>query len=164
MKNESKHCASTNDFSIGKYTQFNLRTRFYKGVPIRLKIPVFYQIKCTQYWPEMNKVARHGNNSVRNVEEKEYAFYVIRKLKVANKKVIPVINWRYIAWYVYAQVRIKRHFLLSFYRETLNLFPVLRFVTSVKGTGCIENNRKCTIQKNTHAKKKNTGNGGRDNK
>nr|XP_022307014.1 receptor-type tyrosine-protein phosphatase alpha-like [Crassostrea virginica] len=49
------------------------------------------KIKCTQYWPEINKAARQGNNSVRNVEEKEYAFYVIRKLKVANKKVIAVI-------------------------------------------------------------------------
>ena len=45
--------------------------------------------------------------------------------------------------------------LLSFYRETLILFPVLRFVTSVKRTGCIEKNRKYTIKKSdTHTNKK----------
>ena len=49
-----------------------------------------YQMKCTQYWPEIRKVSRYGNITIRTVEEKQYAFYVIRKLKVANKEVIVV--------------------------------------------------------------------------
>ena len=92
-------------------------------VLIRLKkLFSCYQIKCTQYWPELNKAARHGKNSVRNIEENEYAFYVIRKLKIANKEV-NISNSEDIFHDMFI---FKSEFLLSFYRETLILFPVLR--------------------------------------
>ncbi|XP_078328340.1 receptor-type tyrosine-protein phosphatase alpha-like isoform X2 [Crassostrea virginica] len=74
-----------------KVTQIVMLTNIKEGV----------KIKCTQYWPELNKAARHGKNSVRNIEEKEYAFYVIRKLKVANKEAKKyrfVKHYQYISW------------------------------------------------------------------
>ncbi|XP_078328337.1 receptor-type tyrosine-protein phosphatase kappa-like [Crassostrea virginica] len=74
-----------------KVTQIVMLTNIKEGV----------KIKCTQYWPELNKAARHGRNSVRNIEEKEYAFYVIRKLKIANKEAKKyrfVKHYQYTSW------------------------------------------------------------------
>ena len=48
---------------------------------------MYYQLKCTQYWPEKMKARLHGDIVIKNVEEKEYAFYVIRKLTVSLKEV-----------------------------------------------------------------------------
>ncbi|XP_022306967.2 receptor-type tyrosine-protein phosphatase T-like, partial [Crassostrea virginica] len=59
-----------------KVTQIVMLTNVKEGV----------KMKCIQYWPEIRKVSRYGNITIRTVEEKQYAFYVIRKLKVANKE------------------------------------------------------------------------------
>lgn len=52
------------------------------------KCTSYNQMKCTQYWPENMKSRQHGNIVIKNVEEKQYAFYVIRKLSVSHKEVI----------------------------------------------------------------------------
>lgn len=52
------------------------------------KCTSYKQMKCTQYWPENMKSRQHGNIVIKNVEEKQYAFYVIRKLSVSHKEVI----------------------------------------------------------------------------
>ena len=48
---------------------------------------IYYQLKCTQYWPEKMMSRLHGEIVIQNVEEKEYAFYVIRKLTVSLRQV-----------------------------------------------------------------------------
>ena len=48
---------------------------------------IHYQLKCTQYWPEKMKSRLHGKIVINNVEEKEYAFYVIRKFTVSLREV-----------------------------------------------------------------------------
>lgn len=47
----------------------------------------FSQVKCTQYWPERNKPFSAGPVMVKLIEEKEYAFYIERKMSVSNKQV-----------------------------------------------------------------------------
>lgn len=47
----------------------------------------FSQVKCTQYWPERNKPLSAGPVLVKLIEEKEYAFYIERKMSVSNKQV-----------------------------------------------------------------------------
>lgn len=47
----------------------------------------FSQVKCTQYWPERNKPFSAGPVVVKLIEEKEYAFYMERKMSVSNKEV-----------------------------------------------------------------------------
>ncbi|XP_061190386.1 receptor-type tyrosine-protein phosphatase T-like [Saccostrea echinata] len=57
--------------------------------------------KCVQYWPELNKVISIGEFSIDNNEEKIYAFYVIRRLRVARKnrkKTRIVTQYHYTAW------------------------------------------------------------------
>ncbi|XP_061165545.1 receptor-type tyrosine-protein phosphatase T-like [Saccostrea echinata] len=44
------------------------------------------KIKCTQYWPDGNKHINYGIVSVKMIEEKEYAFYVVRKMTVIQKE------------------------------------------------------------------------------
>uniref|UniRef100_K1QTY8 protein-tyrosine-phosphatase n=1 Tax=Magallana gigas TaxID=29159 RepID=K1QTY8_MAGGI len=53
-----------------KVTQIVMLTNLKEGV----------KVKCIQYWPENTKSRLHGNIVIKNVEEKQYAFYVIRKL------------------------------------------------------------------------------------
>ena len=50
------------------------------------------QNKCTQYWPEKMRAIPYGDIVINNVEEKEYAFYVIRKLTVSLKQVGALCN------------------------------------------------------------------------
>uniref|UniRef100_K1PKS9 protein-tyrosine-phosphatase n=1 Tax=Magallana gigas TaxID=29159 RepID=K1PKS9_MAGGI len=59
-----------------KVTQIVMLTNLKEGV----------KMKCTQYWPENMKSRQHGNIVIKNVEEKQYAFYVIRKLSVSHKE------------------------------------------------------------------------------
>ncbi|XP_078329023.1 receptor-type tyrosine-protein phosphatase epsilon-like [Crassostrea virginica] len=59
------------------------------------------KVKCTQYWPENMKARVHGNFVIKNTEEKEYAFYVIRKLTVSlkeQKKSRVVTQYHYTTW------------------------------------------------------------------
>nr|XP_022306912.1 receptor-type tyrosine-protein phosphatase T-like [Crassostrea virginica] len=59
------------------------------------------KLKCTQYWPEKMKARLHGDIVIKNVEEKEYAFYVIRKLTVSlkeQKKSRVVTQYHYTTW------------------------------------------------------------------
>ena len=53
------------------------------------------QNKCTQYWPEKMNARLHRDIVINNVEEKEYEFYVIRKLTVSLKKVGALCNISY---------------------------------------------------------------------
>lgn len=48
---------------------------------------IFFQIKCTQYWPDANKPSDYGPVSVKLIGEKEYAFYIERTLSVHYKGV-----------------------------------------------------------------------------
>ncbi|XP_078328331.1 uncharacterized protein LOC111112065 isoform X4 [Crassostrea virginica] len=57
--------------------------------------------KCTQYWPENMKARLYGDVSVKSVEEKEYAFYVIRKMNMTQKqqkKSRVVTQYHYTTW------------------------------------------------------------------
>lgn len=47
----------------------------------------FCQIKCTQYWPDVNRLSDYGPVSVKLIGEKEYAFYIERILSVRYKEV-----------------------------------------------------------------------------
>eukprot|EP00105_Crassostrea_gigas_P017835 XP_011435764.2 PREDICTED: receptor-type tyrosine-protein phosphatase epsilon-like [Crassostrea gigas] len=74
-----------------KVTQIVMLTNLKEGV----------KMKCTQYWPENMKSRQHGNIVIKNVEEKQYAFYVIRKLSVSHKeqkKSIVVMQYHYTTW------------------------------------------------------------------
>ncbi|XP_056002085.1 uncharacterized protein LOC125663226 isoform X2 [Ostrea edulis] len=59
------------------------------------------KIKCSQYWPDRNKHISYGIVSVKMIEEKEYAFYVVRKLTVINKELKNsrvVTHYHYTSW------------------------------------------------------------------
>ncbi|XP_061194965.1 receptor-type tyrosine-protein phosphatase gamma-like [Saccostrea echinata] len=57
------------------------------------------KIKCTQYWPDVNKKIDYGPVSVKMTEEKEYAFYILRKMSVShNEKLRTVTQHHYTAW------------------------------------------------------------------
>ncbi|XP_065924918.1 receptor-type tyrosine-protein phosphatase alpha [Magallana gigas] len=59
------------------------------------------KIKCTHYWPEETRARLYGNIVIKNVEEKEYAFYIIRKLTVSLKeqnKSRVVTQYHYTTW------------------------------------------------------------------
>ncbi|XP_078328087.1 receptor-type tyrosine-protein phosphatase kappa-like [Crassostrea virginica] len=61
----------------------------------------YINVKCTQYWPENMKARVHGDFVIKNTEEKEYAYYVIRKLKVSlkeQKKSRVVTQYHYTTW------------------------------------------------------------------
>lgn len=45
------------------------------------------QWKCVQYWPYLQTSIDCGSFSIHSMEEKEYAFYNVRKFTVINKKV-----------------------------------------------------------------------------
>ncbi|XP_034321090.2 receptor-type tyrosine-protein phosphatase epsilon [Magallana gigas] len=74
-----------------KVTQIVMLTNLKEGV----------KVKCIQYWPENTKSRLHGNIVIKNVEEKQYAFYVIRKLSVSHKqqnKSRVVMQYHYTTW------------------------------------------------------------------
>nr|XP_034318459.1 receptor-type tyrosine-protein phosphatase T isoform X7 [Crassostrea gigas] len=58
--------------------------------------------KCIQYWPNLQTSMECGSFTVHSFEEKQYAFYVIRKLKVTNKKrksaSRTITQYHYTAW------------------------------------------------------------------
>ncbi|XP_078327339.1 uncharacterized protein LOC111113019 isoform X1 [Crassostrea virginica] len=57
--------------------------------------------KCTQYWPNDKNGSRFGTVSVSLTEEKEYAFFIERKLSVSKqkcKKTRWVTQYHYTAW------------------------------------------------------------------
>ncbi|XP_056002949.1 receptor-type tyrosine-protein phosphatase epsilon-like [Ostrea edulis] len=57
--------------------------------------------KCTQYWPEEMKTRAFGQFVVKSVEEKKYAFYVIRKLSLSHKELKKsrvVTQYHYTSW------------------------------------------------------------------
>ncbi|XP_061190063.1 receptor-type tyrosine-protein phosphatase T-like [Saccostrea echinata] len=59
------------------------------------------KIKCTQYWPDKGKHINYGPVSVKWMEEREYAFFVNRKLKVINKEMKKsrvLTHYHYTAW------------------------------------------------------------------
>ena len=47
----------------------------------------FFQIKCTQYWPNKNESPTFGPVSIKMIEEKKYAAFIERKLSLNNKAV-----------------------------------------------------------------------------
>ncbi|XP_078330543.1 uncharacterized protein LOC111113024 [Crassostrea virginica] len=57
--------------------------------------------KCTQYWPNDKNGSRYGTVSVSLTEEKEYAFFIERKLSLSKqkfKKTRLVTQYHYTAW------------------------------------------------------------------
>eukprot|EP00105_Crassostrea_gigas_P041322 XP_019925470.1 PREDICTED: receptor-type tyrosine-protein phosphatase T isoform X2 [Crassostrea gigas] len=59
------------------------------------------KFKCTQYWPERNKPLSAGPVMVKLIEEKEFAFYIERKMSVSNKqlkKTRVIYQHHYTAW------------------------------------------------------------------
>ena len=50
-------------------------------------ISYFFQIKCTQYWPEYMSSRLYGSFYVKKVDEKHYATYVVRKFTLSDKEV-----------------------------------------------------------------------------
>ncbi|XP_056002212.1 receptor-type tyrosine-protein phosphatase mu-like [Ostrea edulis] len=57
--------------------------------------------KCVQYWADIDVPATFGVFSLRTVEEKHYAFYIIRTFRVTNnelKKTHMVTQYHYTAW------------------------------------------------------------------
>lgn len=47
----------------------------------------FLKNKCAQYWPAVNDKLQGGTLTVRQLEEKIYAEYIVRRLKMHNKSV-----------------------------------------------------------------------------
>eukprot|EP00105_Crassostrea_gigas_P036341 XP_019920489.1 PREDICTED: receptor-type tyrosine-protein phosphatase T [Crassostrea gigas] len=59
------------------------------------------KIKCTQYWPDVNRLSDYGPVSVKLIGEKEYAFYIERILSVRYKKlqkIRVVTQYHYTSW------------------------------------------------------------------
>lgn len=47
----------------------------------------FVQLKCHQYWPNLGNKETYGTVSVKSMQEKHYAFYIVRKFQVFQKTV-----------------------------------------------------------------------------
>ncbi|XP_062620198.1 receptor-type tyrosine-protein phosphatase epsilon-like isoform X4 [Saccostrea cucullata] len=59
------------------------------------------KVKCNQYWPEANKTTDFGAVSVKLIEEKQYAFYIVRRMSAMNnesKESRTVTQFHYTAW------------------------------------------------------------------
>ncbi|XP_061195009.1 receptor-type tyrosine-protein phosphatase epsilon-like [Saccostrea echinata] len=59
------------------------------------------KVKCHQYWPDANKNVNYGSVSVKLMEEKEYAFYIVRKMTARHsesKESRTVTQYHYTAW------------------------------------------------------------------
>lgn len=58
--------------------------------------------KCVQYWPNLQTTMECGSFTIQLLDEKQYAFYIVRKLEVNNKKRkddSKIINqYHYTAW------------------------------------------------------------------
>ncbi|XP_056002215.1 receptor-type tyrosine-protein phosphatase mu-like isoform X2 [Ostrea edulis] len=59
------------------------------------------KVKCVKYWADIGGLVTSGVVALRTVEEKHYAFYIIRKFRVTNKelkKTHMVTQYHYTAW------------------------------------------------------------------
>ncbi|XP_061194974.1 receptor-type tyrosine-protein phosphatase epsilon-like [Saccostrea echinata] len=59
------------------------------------------KVKCHQYWPDVNKSRNYDTVSVKLTEEKEYAFYIVRKMTARHnesKESRTVTQYHYTAW------------------------------------------------------------------
>nr|XP_034318450.1 uncharacterized protein LOC117686791 [Crassostrea gigas] len=58
--------------------------------------------KCVQYWPNLQTSMECGSFSIHSMEEKQYAFYIVRKFTVTNKKCKDdrrtITQYHYTAW------------------------------------------------------------------
>nr|XP_034322788.1 receptor-type tyrosine-protein phosphatase kappa-like isoform X2 [Crassostrea gigas] len=58
--------------------------------------------KCVQYWPNLQTSMDCGSFSIHSIEEKQYAFYIVRKFTVTNKKCKDdrrtITQYHYTAW------------------------------------------------------------------
>ena len=48
---------------------------------------IFNKRKCEQYWPSLGRTIISGKIDITTVDETNYAFFTIRKLKVTNSQV-----------------------------------------------------------------------------
>lgn len=48
----------------------------------------FSKNKCAQYWPDGDKTVTFGTLALHLEEEKTYAYYIIRRIKMSHKKVM----------------------------------------------------------------------------
>lgn len=48
---------------------------------------IHFKNKCAQYWPDINDKLQGGTLTIRHLEEKTYAEYIIRRFKIHNKTV-----------------------------------------------------------------------------
>ncbi|XP_061165606.1 receptor-type tyrosine-protein phosphatase epsilon-like [Saccostrea echinata] len=58
-------------------------------------------IKCHQYWPDVDKNANYGNIFVQLMEQKEYAFFIVRRMTARHdesKESRTVTQYHYTAW------------------------------------------------------------------
>lgn len=46
-----------------------------------------FQLKCDQYWPDLNATMTCDNVVLTTIKERHYAYYVVRKTKLTHKKV-----------------------------------------------------------------------------
>ena len=68
---------------------------------ILLRLCVFSQQKCSQYWPEKGKTSTWGSFKIETISEEKFADYVIREFLLKNevsclKQDEVLINWTYI--------------------------------------------------------------------
>ncbi|XP_062584245.1 receptor-type tyrosine-protein phosphatase alpha-like [Saccostrea cucullata] len=59
------------------------------------------KVKCIQYWPDLHKSSTSGVLSLSLEEEKIYAFYIIRKIKITHKGLKDsrlITQYHYTAW------------------------------------------------------------------
>ncbi|XP_052692781.1 receptor-type tyrosine-protein phosphatase alpha-like [Crassostrea angulata] len=58
------------------------------------------KIKCHQYWPDLGNKEIYGTISVKSMEEKQYAFYTLRKFQVSQKSMnsYVVTQFHYTTW------------------------------------------------------------------
>nr|XP_034321299.1 receptor-type tyrosine-protein phosphatase T [Crassostrea gigas] len=58
------------------------------------------KLKCHQYWPNLGNKETYGTVSVKSMQEKHYAFYIVRKFQVFQKPMNPfmVTQFHYTTW------------------------------------------------------------------
>ncbi|XP_065923437.1 receptor-type tyrosine-protein phosphatase epsilon [Magallana gigas] len=58
------------------------------------------KLKCHQYWPNLGNKETYGTISVKSMQEKQYAFYIIRKFQVSQKAInsYMVTQFHYTTW------------------------------------------------------------------
>lgn len=59
------------------------------------------KLKCAQYWPDQNATMTCENVVLTAMEERHYAYYVVRKIKMTHKKLKiskTITQCQYTAW------------------------------------------------------------------